>query len=193
MIILIYILSYLLGSIPSGLILTKIFAKQDIRQQGSGNIGFSNVLRTQSKILAFFTILFDVLKTLISLFICSKFFPEINPLPIGLIIFFGHICPIFLKFKGGKGIAVLFALIIFLNPIIGLACAITWFAILKITKIAALASLITFSTALLFLIFYDFYNMHYYILLNILIFFTHRSNLIKLFNRKENKISLNNN
>ena len=109
--------SYFLGSIPFGLILTKIFLKKDIREVGSGNIGTTNVLRTGNKYLAALTLLFDLLKGYISVYITLIYYENLISYS-ALICFVGHIFPIWLKFKGGKGVAtylgILFALSIFI-------------------------------------------------------------------------------
>lgn len=184
MYILFILFCYILGSIPSGWWLTKIFTKKDIRNVGSGNIGFSNVLRTQSKILALFTIICDVLKTIIPLFLARRFFPDINLLLIGLIVFFGHIFSIFLSFRGGKGIAVLFAIILFLFPIIGLIAMCCWLFILKFTKNAGLTSLVVFSGVLIFFMIKYSQNLLYYIIFLIAIFYTHKVNISNLLQKK---------
>ena len=107
------VFSYLCGSIPFGLILTKTFSGKDIRDVGSGNIGATNVLRTGNKYLAFLTLILDILKGYIAVIITKQFFPELLQLS-ALLVFLGHIFPIWLKFKGGKGVAtflgILFAL-----------------------------------------------------------------------------------
>ena len=112
-IIIVVLFSYLSGSIPFGLILTKTFGNIDIRKIGSGNIGATNVLRTGNKFLALFTLLLDMLKGYMPVIIASKYFPELIQLSC-LITFLGHIFPIWIKFKGGKGVAtylgILFAL-----------------------------------------------------------------------------------
>ena len=103
-IVLVVVFSYFCGSIPFGLILTKIFSNQDIREIGSGNIGATNVLRTGNKYLAFATLFLDILKGYISVLITNQFFPELLQLS-ALLVFLGHLFPIWLKFKGGKGVA----------------------------------------------------------------------------------------
>ena len=105
--------SYLSGSIPFGLILTKFFGGKDVRKIGSGNIGATNVLRTGNKFLAILTLILDALKGYVPVIITQQFFPEQLQIS-GLMVFLGHLFPIWLKFKGGKGVAtylgVLFAL-----------------------------------------------------------------------------------
>ena len=102
--IIIFFYSYLLGSIPFGLLITKLFLKEDIRNIGSGNIGATNVLRTGKKSLAAFTLLLDVMKGFLTIYITHKYNNDFIYFA-GLICFIGHIFPIWLKFKGGKGVA----------------------------------------------------------------------------------------
>ena len=103
-IIIVISFSYIFGSIPFGLILTKIFVNLDIRKIGSGNIGATNVLRSGNKLLAAITLLLDVLKGYLPVIISLKYFPELTQLYC-IITFLGHVFPIWLKFKGGKGVA----------------------------------------------------------------------------------------
>ena len=103
-IFLVAVFSYVSGSIPFGLILTKTFIKQDIRTIGSGNIGATNVLRTGNKILAILTLILDIIKGFVPVIITVKYFPDLINLS-ALIVFLGHIFPFWLKFKGGKGVA----------------------------------------------------------------------------------------
>ncbi len=106
-------MSYFIGSIPFGLILTKIFTGKDVREIGSGNIGATNVLRTGNKYLAAITLLLDVLKGYVAIIITKQYFPELIIFS-SLLVFLGHLFPVWLKFKGGKGVAtylgILFAL-----------------------------------------------------------------------------------
>ena len=112
--ILVVLFSYMSGSIPFGLVLTKIFGNIDVRKIGSGNIGATNVLRTGNKFLAVITLLLDVLKGYIPVIICIKFFPELILLSC-LTAFLGHIFPIWLKFNGGKGVATYLGILIALS------------------------------------------------------------------------------
>ena len=111
--------SYLLGSIPFGLIITKISLGKDIRKMGSGNIGTTNVLRTGKKYLAATTLLFDVLKGYFSIIITYNYFNDLIYLS-ALICFIGHIFPVWLKFKGGKGVATYIGILFSINFILGL-------------------------------------------------------------------------
>ena len=124
-ILLVFIYSYFLGSIPFGLIITKIFLKQDIRKLGSGNIGTTNVLRTGKKSLAIATLLFDALKGYLSVIISLIYFNDLVFLS-ALICFIGHIFPIWLNFKGGKGVAVYLGIIMALSFPLGIIFSFSW-------------------------------------------------------------------
>ncbi len=144
--------AYLMGSIPFGLILVRIFAKQDIRQIGSGNIGATNVMRLESKKLAIATLIMDALKAGLVPFYFVQLTHPGPALGRGMVISFaciwsfvailGHIFPIWLKFKGGKGVAPYIGALIGISPWAALAFAITWLAVFLRTRISSLAALI---------------------------------------------------
>ena len=202
---LIFIICYLIGSIPFGLILTKLFDNNDLRNIGSGNIGATNVLRTGNKTLALLTLILDLSKSFIPLFIFFKLYP--NPIindffnlmifdKIFLILVFGyffvlgHCFPIWLKFKGGKGIATSLGVILSIDFFIGLCLLTIWILVFLIFKISSLSALIS-STSFPILIFfkYEKVNLLYLsILLTIFVFFTHRANIIRLLKKEEKKI-----
>ena len=112
--ILVISISYLMGSIPFGLILTKVFLKKDIRDVGSGNIGATNVLRTGNKLIGYFTLILDVLKAVIPVLYVKLNFPELVYIS-SLSAFIGHVFPIWLKFKGGKGVATYVGILFSIN------------------------------------------------------------------------------
>ena len=121
----IIIISYFLGSIPFGYLLTKIFLQKDIREIGSGNIGATNVLRTGNKYIGYGTLLLDILKAIIPI-IFVKFY-YIDYLYIAsLCVFIGHVFPIWLKFKGGKGVATYVGILCCLNIYLGITFGIVW-------------------------------------------------------------------
>ena len=119
------IYSYLLGSIPFGLVLTKIFLKKDIRTIGSGNLGTTNVLRTGNKFLAIATLVFDLFKGYISVYITILYFESLASFS-ALICFIGHIFPVWLKFKGGKGVATYLGVILALSYKFFIIFGISW-------------------------------------------------------------------
>ena len=202
---LIFIICYLIGSIPFGLILTKLFDNNDLRNIGSGNIGATNVLRTGNKTLALLTLILDLSKSFIPLFIFFKFYPHpiINDffnliivdkifliLVFGYFFVLGHCFPIWLKFRGGKGIATSLGVILSIDFFMGLCLLTIWILVFLIFKISSLSALIS-STSFPILIFfkYEKVNLLYLsILLTIFVFFTHRANIIRLFKKEEKKI-----
>ena len=202
---LIFIICYLIGSIPFGLILTKLYGIKDLRNIGSGNIGATNVLRTGNKTLALLTLILDLSKSFIPLFIFFKLYPHpiINDffnliifdkifliLVFGYFFVLGHCFPIWLKFKGGKGIATSLGVILSIDFFIGLCLLTIWILVFLIFKISSLSALIS-STSFPILIFfkYEKVNLLYLsILLTIFVFFTHRANIIRLLKKEEKKI-----
>lgn len=180
--------SYLLGSIPFGLIYTKIAGIEDIRKIGSGNIGATNVLRTGNKQVAVYTLLSDITKGSLAVLITNKFYQEYNLLSF-LIVYLGHIFPVWLKFKGGKGVATFIGGILVINYILGLVFLITWLIVAKVFKISSLSAIIAFVVTLLTTLI--FYNLN----LTLLIFFftvfsvyTHRDNIRRIVSGEESKI-----
>jgi glycerol-3-phosphate acyltransferase PlsY len=184
------IYSYLLGSIPFGLIITKIFLGKDIRKVGSGNIGTTNVLRTGKKSLAAATLLFDILKGYFSILITYNFFSDLIYLS-ALICFIGHVFPIWLKFKGGKGVATYLGVILGVSLNLGIIFAITWLVIALIFRYSSLSSIFGSMTVWIYSIYFlNEVQSYFLFLLFIIILFTHKENIIRLKNSKETKIKL---
>jgi len=182
------IYSYILGSIPFGLILTKIFLKQDLREIGSGNIGATNALRTGKKSLGFATLLLDGLKGYLAVLITTNIDPSLIFLS-GLICFLGHIFPAWLKFKGGKGIAVYLGVLFAFSLKLGFLFIISWLIILYLSKYSSLSSLISSLIIFLYSLFeYDLNQSIFYFIIFIIIIYSHRENLERLKNKTENKI-----
>ena len=148
-ILIVILLSYLSGSIPFGLILTKIFGGQDIRNIGSGNIGATNVLRTGNKLLAALTLLLDILKGYIPVIIAQQYFPELIQLSC-LLAFLGHIFPLWLKFKGGKGVAIYLGILLALSIQLGFLFMFTWLTVSLIFRYSSLSSM--FSSLTIFIV-----------------------------------------
>ena len=189
-ILFVFIYSYLLGSIPFGLIITKIFLGKDIRKVGSGNIGTTNVLRTGKKSLAAATLLFDVLKGYFSILITYNYFNDLIYLS-ALICFIGHVFPIWLKFKGGKGVATYLGVILGISFILGFVFAIIWLVTAIIFRYSSLSSIIGSMSVWVYSIFFSNGILSYFLFfLFIIIFFTHKENIIRLKNSKESKIKL---
>ena len=182
--------SYFLGSIPFGLIITKIFLGKDIRNIGSGNIGTTNVLRTGKKSLAAATLLFDILKGYFSILITYNYFNDLIYLS-ALICFIGHIFPVWLKFKGGKGVATYLGVILGISLVLGIVFGITWLVIAVIFRYSSLSSILGSMTVWIYSFLFA-NEMQSYLLffLFIIIFFTHKENIIRLKNSKETKIKI---
>ena len=182
--------SYFLGTIPFGLILTKIFLKKDIREVVSGNIGTTNVLRTGNKYLAALTLLFDLLKGYISVYITLIYYENLISYS-ALICFVGHIFPIWLKFKGGKGVATYLGVISALSYKFFFIFGISWIILSFLFRYASLSSII--SSLLVFLYVYFLEINNYSLILFIffvIILYTHKENIVRLKDSKENKIKL---
>jgi len=186
---------YFLGSLPFALILPKIFGYGDIRKIGSGNVGATNVLRTGNKYLAFIVLCLDVLKGLLPFIILNLYFDELDMLLAVLLCHFtilGHIFPIWLKFKGGKGVATYIGFLFGLNTILGISFLIIWMVIALISRYSSLSSLIT---SLIAPIYFFFINPNYYIgiflfYLFLIIMLKHSKNIKRLLSGAENKIKL---
>ena len=184
------IISYLMGSIPFGLILTRIFLKKDIRDIGSGNIGATNALRTGNKLIGYSTLILDLLKAVIPVLYVKISFPD-SVYISALFAFIGHVFPVWLKFKGGKGVATYVGILFSLNIIFGLVFGICWLIIFFISKYSSLASLIgSLSVPVYILIFQGLENVFFYVIMFILIFFTHRENIKRLKNKEETKTKI---
>ena len=187
--VIVAVYSYLLGSIPFGLVLTKIFLKKDIREIGSGNIGTTNVLRTGKKSLAISTLILDLLKGYLSIIITFTYFENLISYS-ALICLIGHIFPIWLKFKGGKGVATYLGVILALSYKFFLIFGITWLVFSFLFRYASLSSII--SSLIVFIYSYFFINNFSLILFIffVIIIYTHRENIVRLKNSEESKIKL---
>ena len=184
------IYSYLLGSIPFGLLLTKIFLKKDIREVGSGNIGTTNVLRTGNKYLAVSTLILDLLKGYISVYLTLFYYENLLSYS-ALICFIGHIFPVWLKFKGGKGVAIYLGIIFAISYKFFLIFTVTWLIFSLLFRFASFSSMM--SSLTIFLYAYFFENNNFSLILFIffiIILFTHKENIQRLKNSTENKIKL---
>ena len=182
--------SYFLGSIPFGYLLTKIFLQKDIREIGSGNIGATNVLRTGNKYIGYATLLLDILKAIIPI-IFVKFY-YIDYLYIAsLCVFLGHVFPIWLKFKGGKGVATYVGILCCLNIYLGISFGIVWlisFFIFKYSSLSSLLGSLSIPIVNFFLLKED--VIFFFIIMFVLIFYTHRENVKRLLNRSESKTKI---
>ena len=201
-IILVVFFSYLSGSIPFGLILTIIFGKQDIRKIGSGNIGATNVLRTGHKYIAAVTLILDILKGYIPVVITQQFFPDQLQIS-ALMALLGHIFPIWLRFKGGKGVATYLGILFALSYALSILFIFTWVVVFLIFKYSSVSSMFSSLTILVITLFREnavkainpnfIFGADIKLILFIcfiLIIFTHRKNIANLKNKTEHKIKL---
>ena len=189
-IFLIGISSYLMGSIPFGFILTKIFLKKDIRKIGSGNIGATNALRTGNKVIGYSTLILDILKAVVPVVYVKIFYQDFLYIA-SLCVFLGHIFPIWLKFKGGKGVATYLGILFAINFYFGIIFILSWLVTFFITKFSSLSSLIgAASIPIYLLILTQFDQVIFFTIIFVLIFFTHRENIKRLKNKEETKTKI---
>ncbi len=182
----IILISYLCGSIPFGFLLTKFFLKKDIRKMGSGNIGATNVLRTGNKLIGYSTLTLDVLKAIVPLIIIKFNLPEFIFVS-SLSIFLGHVFPVWLKFKGGKGVATYVGMLFCINYILGFVFIISWFIVFILSKYSSLSSMIASLSIPIFCFFIYNENFYFFTMMFILVFLTHRENIKRLINNTESK------
>tara|TARA_B100000809_G_scaffold222874_1_gene232121 strand:+ start:684 stop:1283 length:600 start_codon:yes stop_codon:yes gene_type:complete len=185
---------YFFGSIPFAYILPKIFGLGDIRKLGSGNVGATNVLRAGNKLLAIIVLAFDIIKGFAPLFILKNYYhnelSEIIILFIGSAAILGHIFPIWLKFKGGKGVATYIGFLFAINYIFGIIFIITWLLIAFLKKYSSLASITSLVLLPLFVMLFSYEKQIIYllILINLIIISKHYSNIYRLIHKSEAKI-----
>ena len=191
---------YLIGSIPFGLILTKLSGLGDIRNIGSGNIGATNVLRTGNKKLAFITLIMDAGKGAFAIYLGVLLFNfleisnfvslELLKSIIATVSVVGHCFPIWLKFKGGKGVATGLGAILFFNLTIGIIALLIWIIIAKLFKMSSLSALFTYFMIPILMYYYDKENSFFIasLLITIICWFQHRENIKRLLKGLEPKI-----
>ena len=187
---LIIIISYLFGSIPFGLLLTKIFIGKDIRKIGSGNIGATNVLRSGNKFIGYLTLTLDILKAVVPILFVNFYYNDQLYLA-SLSVFIGHVFPVWLKFKGGKGVATYVGILFCLNYFSGIVFCVTWLLIFFIFKYSSLSSIVSSFCITIFQYFFvsdPFY--YFYFIMFIMIFYTHRENIKRLINKTESKTKI---
>jgi glycerol-3-phosphate acyltransferase PlsY len=179
---------YLLGSIPFGLLLTRAAGGPDIRAIGSGNIGATNVLRTGNKALAAATLLCDILKGTVAVLVAASYGAD-AALAAALGAFLGHLFPVWLKFKGGKGVATYIGLLIGLYWPVTLFFCIVWVVVAAATRYSSLAALVASALTPFALWYFGFPSVAaLFLLLTVLLWFMHRANIARLLNGSEGKI-----
>jgi len=184
------IICYLIGSIPFGFILTKIFLKKDIREIGSRNIGATNVLRTGNKFIGYTTLFFDIMKAVAPVIYVKMNFPDFIYIA-SLCAFLGHVFPVWLRFKGGKGVATYLGILFALNFSFGLIFVISWLVTFVLFKFSSLSSLVaSASIPIYLLVLSQFDHLIFFTIMFVLIFFTHRENIKRLKNKEESKTKI---
>ena len=196
----IFLFGYFLGSIPFGLILTKISGLGDIRKIGSGNIGATNVLRTGNKKIALFTLLLDGGKGAVAIYLITiiltkvfdNFFDMVGfyQCTVAISAVIGHCFPIWLRFKGGKGVATGFGVILSLNLNIGIVALLIWVLIAKVFKISSMSALIAYFLIPILMFYFETENIYFLssFIISLICFVQHRENIKRLINRNEPKI-----
>ena len=181
--------SYLLGSIPFGFILTKIFLKKDIRDIGSGNIGATNALRTGITSLGYATLILDITKAILPVLYVKFNYPDYIFIS-SLCTFLGHVFPVWLKFKGGKGVATYVGILFSINLILGFVFVVSWAITFMISKYSSLSSLVGSLIVPIYLTIFEDYNSMFFIIMFVLIFYTHRENVKRLKNKEETQTKI---
>lgn len=182
-------IAYLIGSIPFGLILTKLAGLGDIRSIGSGNIGATNVLRTGNKMLALLTLILDGGKGAVAVLVLTAAFPQAPAFFIGLFTILGHCFPVWLKFNGGKGVSTAFGVFLGAAPLVGLASASMWivtFFTLRISSLAALSAAAFAPIVTLFV--YGTTPALYVLAISLLVAYRHKTNIQRLIKGEEPKV-----
>jgi len=188
-VLIISILSYLMGSVPFGFILTKVFLKKDIRDIGSGNIGATNALRAGNKSLGYGTLFLDIIKAIIPVVYVKLNYPDYIFIA-SLCVFLGHIFPIWLKFKGGKGVATYVGILFSINLTIGFVFIGVWFFTFLISKYSSLSSLSASLSIPIYLFFFTSHKLLFFSIMFILILYTHKENVKRLKNKEESKTKI---
>ena len=184
------ITSYLMGSIPFGFILTKIFLKKDIREIASGNIGATNALRTGNKLVGYSTLILDIVKAIIPVIYVKMNYPELIYIA-SLCAFLGHVFPIWLKFNGGKGVATYVGILFSINILLGLIFVVSWGFVFLLFRYSSLSSIVgSLSIPLYLFVTNEKSSVIFFITMFVLIFFTHRENIIRLKNKEESKTKI---
>ena len=183
------VLGYLLGSIPFGMVLARVMGLGNLRDIGSGNIGATNVLRTGSKTAAALTLILDGGKGAVAVFAARAWIGEDAAQIAGVLAFFGHCFPVWLRFQGGKGVATFLGLMLALFWPVGIACCLTWLATAAVSRISSLSALVSSASAAVWLVILSETQL---VLLSVavaaLIFLRHRDNISRLLQGSEPKI-----
>ncbi|MDC0569602.1 glycerol-3-phosphate 1-O-acyltransferase PlsY [Candidatus Pelagibacter sp.] len=181
--------SYAFGSIPFGFLLSKIFLKKDIRKIGSGNIGATNALRTGNKLVGYSTLILDILKAVVPIIFVKNYYPDFIYIA-SLSAFLGHVFPVWLYFKGGKGVATYVGILFTLDLTYGYIFVASWVLTFLISKYSSLSSLFASLMIPTYILVFVSSNSTFFIIMFVLIFYTHRENVKRLKNKEENKTEI---
>ena len=187
--LIIILVAYLLGSIPFGFLLTKIFLKKDIRNIGSGNIGATNALRTGNKSIGYTTLFLDVSKAVLPIIYIKLNYTDYIYIA-SLAVFLGHVFPVWLNFKGGKGVATYIGILFSINLMYGFIFVSCWAVFFLISKYSSLSSIIASLSVPLYIFFFESFNSMFFGIMFILILYTHRENVKRLKNKEESKTKI---
>jgi acyl phosphate:glycerol-3-phosphate acyltransferase len=187
--LIIILITYTLGSIPFGFLLTKIFLNKDIRDIGSGNIGATNALRTGNKLIGYTTLLLDVSKAVVAVIFIKINYPDYIYVA-SLSVFLGHVFPVWLKFNGGKGVATYVGILCSINIFFGFIFIISWMIVFLISKYSSLSSILASLVLPAYVFIFENYNFIFFLIMFVLILFTHRENIKRLKNKEESKTKI---
>ena len=182
-------LSYMLGSVPFGIVIAKVMGLGNLREIGSGNIGATNVLRTGNKLAAFLTLMFDAGKGVVAVLLAGYFFGQTAAHIAGLFAFLGHLYPIWLRFNGGKGVAVFLGILLAINFWVGLATCLTWLVTAIIIRISSASALVASLLAPVWLYLIDTRSgVLFVVIMTQLIWVKHKENIKRILKGTEPKI-----
>lgn len=185
------VFGYLLGSVPFGLLFARLAGLGDIRTLGSGNIGATNVLRTGKKSVAAATLVFDILKGTAAVVVAQRFAPDAAAYA-GLAALLGHMFPLWLKFKGGKGVATMMGALLALSLPVGIFVMLTWLSVALLMRLSSLSALISIGSApIFFAIFENGPTTGVLLLMVLLVLIKHGDNIKRIVNGEEPKIGEN--
>lgn len=180
--------SYLLGSIPFGILVSKVFGLGNLRDIGSGNIGATNVLRTGNKLAALITLILDGLKGVLVV-VVARFISEDAAITASIFVIIGHIYPVWLKFSGGKGVATFIGSILALSFVAGLFVCLIWIIMALIFRYSSLSAIVASASAPIgVLLFYDNEALMVTLFMTVLIWYRHKDNIRRLIDGSETKI-----
>ena len=183
------VIGYLLGSIPFGMLVARTLGLGNLRQIGSGNIGATNVLRTGNKAAAAVTLLLDAAKGAVAVLLARAMVGEDAAQLAGLMAFLGHCFPIWLSFRGGKGVATFLGVFMGLAWPVGLACCLTWLFAAFATRISSMAAIYSAALSTIWIVFLGYSEMFVLgIVITLLVFFRHAANIRRLRSGEEPKI-----